>query len=75
MTIILIIFMLLVFNSLVSSTLVLATFKIVSTKGAFAGILLHVRSYILLNTAFYVFTLGQKPCHASVMFIFDLTEV
>lgn len=34
-----------------------------------------MRSYILFNTAFYVFALGQKSCHASVTIIFDLTEV
>lgn len=69
------IFMLLVFNCQDYFTIIIATFKIVSTKGTYAGILLHVRSYILLNTDFYVFALGQKPCHACVMIIFDLKEV
>lgn len=65
--------MLLVFNCLDSFSVVIATFKIVSTKGA--GTSLCVRSSILLNTALHVFPLGQEPCHASVMIIFDLTEV
>lgn len=67
--------MLLVVSFWESFTVVIATFKIVPTKGTYAGILLHVRSYILLNTAFYVFALGQKPCHACVMISFDLKEV
>lgn len=56
--------MLLVFNCWDPLSVVKAAFKIVSTKGTYAGISLCVRAYILLNTGFYVFPLGQKPCHA-----------
>lgn len=67
--------MLLVSNYLDSFTVVIPSFKVVATEVTYAGMSLDVRSYILLNTDFYVIALVQTTCSASVMITFDLTEV
>lgn len=58
-----------------SFTVVIPSFKVVATEVTYAGMSLDVRSYILLNTDFYVIALVQTTCSASVMITFDLTEV